>query len=180
MERRAPPKAPEVAFKLPLLVFGLTEVRRLVRECEALEDYMQQARLREPGTAQKLPKISRLLDEVAQQNDRNLLQANDREAIRLFLLAAAKNAPVLHFSFASDPSAAFLAKLVAWLRANVHQNALVSLGLQPSIAAGCIVRTHNKSFDFSLRQHLADKHHVLIQSLTQGGSPPATEASHER
>jgi len=37
--------------------------------------------------------------------------------------------------------------------------------LQPTIAAGCIVRTPNKVFDFSLRERFADAEGLLLQAL---------------
>lgn len=150
---------------LPTLVFGISEVRRLTRELEALEDYMHQTSLRESGVQQRLPKVSRMLDDLSSQNHRNLLLAEDRTELHDFLQRVEHDAPVLHFSFASDPSSSFMAKLVLWLRHNIHPLALVTLGLQPSIAAGCIVRTSNKSFDFSLRHRLGEQHASLAEAL---------------
>jgi len=46
--------------------------------------------------------------------------------------------------------------------------ALEELGerpLQPTIAAGCIVRTTNKYFDFSLRQDFTDKRELLLKQI---------------
>jgi hypothetical protein len=58
-----------------------------------------------------------------------------------------------------------MAKLVGWFRANVHPHVLVQVGLQPNIAAGCVVRTTNKVFDLSLRNHFAQNQQVLIESM---------------
>lgn len=156
---------------LPMLVFGVVEVRRLVRELDALEEYLSQASLRGGQQAKNLPRVSRLLDSATTENDLNLLKENDRQVLRDFFANLEKSAPRLHFSFASDPSSAFLAKLVQWLRANVHEHTLLSLGLQPSIAAGCILRTPNKMFDFSLRQRLSGSGALLHDAIAGKAQP---------
>jgi F0F1-type ATP synthase delta subunit len=142
-------------MQLPTLVFGVVEVRRLQRELESLEAYMQQENIRQvkTKTAAPLPRVSRLLDALASENNCNLLKQPERALLSQFLQQLVASAPAVHMSFASDPSAAFIAKIVAWLRSNIDPNILLQIGLQPSIAAGCIVRTTNKVFDLSLRQH---------------------------
>lgn len=165
-------------LSLPVLVFGVVEVRRLIRELDALEEYMVQAKLRQSGASQSLPRVSRLSESIAAENSLNLLKQQDRQTLKSFLVNIEKDAPQLHFSFASDPSSAFLAKLVEWLRINIHPYALVSLGLQPSIAAGCILRTPNKAFDFSLRQRLSGSAEFLQDAMTASSkTEQAKEAS---
>jgi F0F1-type ATP synthase delta subunit len=164
-------------LQLPVLVFGTVEVRRLKREVESLEEFISQAKIREPGKQDALPRVSRLLDALAADNGRNLLQADDRKELKEFLQDLEQTAPQLHISFASDPSSSFTAKLVTWLRANIHTNALLTIGLQPTIAAGCIVRSPNKVFDFSLRQHLSDQKSLLIEALDKQTAPTQPEAS---
>jgi F0F1-type ATP synthase delta subunit len=162
---------------LPVLIFGTVEVRRLKRELEALEDYMRQAAIREPGKQPPLPRVSRLLEAVAIDNSLQLLQPEHRIQIKQFLEAVEKEAPNLHISFTADPSSAFTAKIVTWLRAHIHPYTLLEVGLQPTIAAGCVVRTNNKVFDFSLRERFADARHLLVASLQaadEAGVPVAT------
>ena len=71
----------------------------------------------------------------------------------------------MHISFAADPSASFTEKIVAWFRENIHPNILVQIGLQPNIAAGCVVRTANKIFDFSLRENFNQSQQSLIDAI---------------
>lgn len=163
-------------LKLPVLVFGVVEVRRLKRELEALDEFMRQAAIREPGKQPALPRVSRLLDALATDNSRNLLQDSDRQELYRFLANVEKTAPTIHISFASDPSSAFIAKLVTWLRGNIHPSILLQTGLQPTIAAGCVVRTTNKSFDLSLRQSLTDQRAKLIEALDLVGTTQAQPA----
>jgi F0F1-type ATP synthase delta subunit len=157
-------------LELPVLVFGPVEVHRLQRELEALEEYLQAAAIREPGTQPPLPRTSRILEALAGNNRFNLLVAEERKEVAAFLKAVDQKAPVIHISFAADPSSAFTAKVVAWLRTNIHPYALLHLGLQPTIAAGCVVRTSNKSFDFSLRNRFLEQRQLLLEAL---GEHPA-------
>lgn len=163
-------------MELPHLVFGVVEVRRLDRELQALEEYMTQMGLRGAGEQAALPRVSRLLDALAGENHLNLLQPNDRKELTSFLKAVLAEAPVLHISFAADPSAAFMSKVVEWLRSNIHPFALVTLGLQPTIAAGCIVRTANRSFDFSLRHRFIERKQVLLKAMETPIAPAAVPA----
>jgi hypothetical protein len=165
MAPKAQEAAPVKRLELPILIFGPTEVRRLQRELEGLEDYLSQSHIREPGKQEALPKTSRLLDGLAGNNNKNLLVPEDRQKLAKFLKDLMQKAPVIHISLAADPSSAFTAKLVAWLRTSVHPYALLQLGLQPSIAAGCILRTNNKTFDFSLRHRFDEQRGLLVKSI---------------
>lgn len=163
---------------LPATVTGLTDVTRLQRESETLDEYLRQAALRKGGHATELPKIPVMLDDVATANHLNLLQTADRQKLAEFLQQLQTKAPVVHMSFAAEPSTEFTGKIVTWLRQNVHPMLLVQVGLQPSIAAGCTLRTTNKVFDFSLRQHFAQNRHLLVDALANlSAAPDTTKAS---
>src|SRR4029077_9840297 len=110
--------------------------------------------IRAPGSATSLPRISRGLLEMAELNGLNLLSQADRDKSSKLLQALVKTSPILHISFASEPSPTFVTTLITKLRQLIHPYVLVQIGLQPSLAGGCMVRTENKMFDFSLRQHL--------------------------
>jgi F0F1-type ATP synthase delta subunit len=153
------------SLELPTLIFGPVEVSRLLRELESLEEYITQSNIRSGGKQEPLPKTSRLLEGLAGNNNFNLLVAEDRQHLTEFLKEISTKAPVIHFSFAADPSSAFVAKIVAWLRTNIHPYALLHLGLQPSIAAGCIVRTNSRSFDFSLRNRFSEQRALLLKAI---------------
>jgi F0F1-type ATP synthase delta subunit len=153
------------AMVLPALVFGQIEVHRLQRELEALDEYVAQSSIRTPGQQPKLPVTSRLLDALAAENNVNLLVDKQRTQLAAFLQLVIAEAPVLHISFAADPSPAFMVKIVTWFRERVHTHALIHVGLQPNIAAGCVVRTPNRLFDFSLASHFSQKRDLLIQLL---------------
>lgn len=141
------------------------ELGRLVTEAEHIDDTMEQAGLRKGGESVTLPKTSRLMDELCQQNSLNLLHEKDRQALIDGLKTIKAKAPAIHISFSRDPSAAFMQKLVTWLRAEIHPQILVRVGLQPTIGAGCIVRTTNRQFDMSLRKQLSESRGILVEKL---------------
>lgn len=164
------------AVLTPLLI-SPSDLKRTRRELELLDDVLHQAALRQGGKAVKLPTTSRILDELARDSDLNLLKKTDRDRLVKFLQLLMQKAPVVHISFASEPSGAFLSKLIVWLRANIHPQIFMSVGLQPSIAAGCIVRTANRQFDFSLRQSLQNQTAALSASLRADDAKPVAEPS---
>lgn len=173
MVRKTRPKAETSSkIKLPPSVTGLADVKRLIRELEIIEDSLLQLGIRAAGTTVKMPKTSYLMEQVIRLNKLNLLQPPDRETLKEYLLAVEAKACVLHFSFGADPSPAFIEKLVTWLRREIDPEALLTIGLQPNLGAGCILRTTNKYFDLSLRQSFVRQRQLLRAELT--GQPPAT------
>ena len=153
-------------LNVPALITSPTDVARLHREISALHEYMQQQKIRPAGQPNSTPpKPSLLLDELASSNKLNLLDGATREHLIDFLDDLRKHAPVIHISFATDPSQAFLQKIVVWLRQNIHTSLLLQIGMQPTIAAGCTVRTTNKYFDLSLRRSFAKHGSDLIKAL---------------
>jgi hypothetical protein len=158
--------ASEGQLQLPNILVSKSDVLRLRREFEALQDYLHQAALRkEDPSAIKLPKTSRLLDEFVSLNQLDLLHRADHERAMQTLTVLHDSAPLLHMSFSSEPSSAFLAKLMLWLRQNIDPLVLVNVGLQPALAAGCIVRTKNKQFDMSLAQSFRKNRQLLADEL---------------
>jgi hypothetical protein len=158
--------AHEVTLKLPPLVASTTDVGRLIREVEAIDESLHQLKLRKSAAADKAPKTSQLMDKMVELNKLNLVHETDRQELKAYLEAVREKAPVLHMSFSADPSVQFVEKLISWLRREIHPQALLTIGLQPNIGAGCILRTTNKIFDLSLRQDFAQKKDVLIKRLT--------------
>lgn len=155
----------DLKLKLPLLIVGPADINKLLREIEGLEDFLNQAAIRQPGKTLKLPKTSQLFDEFSSLNHLNLLQAEDRRLANDYLNILKHEAPIIHISFASDPFSAFTVKLVNWLRTNIHPQLLLRVGLEPNIAAGCIVRTNSRIYDFSLRKHFVAQSKELIKTL---------------
>jgi len=153
------------AWQLPLSVVSPVDLGRLIRELNQINESLMQAAIRQPGTPVKLSKTSKLMDEVIELNRLNILLEPDRLRLAKFLALVKQRAPVLHLSFSADPSPLFMQKIMSWLRTEISPAVLVRVGLQPTIGAGCIVRTTNKYFDFSLRSRLTQKKQALAQTL---------------
>lgn len=171
--------APEAhTFALPLPVATPVDIGRVLRELEHLHELIMQAELRKE-TDIKLPKTSLLLDRLLQSNKAQLLDANQRAYLLDALKQIKDTAPVLHMSFSADPAPAFVEKLMTWLRREIHPYVLLTIGLQPSLGAGCIVRSRNKQFDLSLRQDMLAKRDLLLQAMQTNKSsvtpPPAPQ-----
>ncbi len=156
---------------LPVSVISPTDVARLTREVESLDEFFRQSEIRQGGTPQSVPRYSRLLDEVVVANDLNLLEKSNRTLLLGGFQQLQTDAPVMHISFSVDPPGSYVQKIVGWLRQNIDGLVLVRIGLMPNIGAGCVVRTTNKSFDFSLRKYFDSKHDSFISRLHKVVAP---------
>ena len=153
---------------LPPQITGVADVLRIRRELETFYEYLHQAALRhdDPSTI-RLPKTSRELDGLVQANKLDLLHRDQYEQTMSQLDEIERSAPRVHVSFSADPSANFVERIVDWFRRNVDPATLVQIGLQPALAAGCVVRTTNKQFDLSLKKHFATARPLLIQKIEE-------------
>jgi hypothetical protein len=158
---------------LPSFITGVIDLNRLIRETEGIDDAIDQLKLREPGSTVKLPKTSFLMDQLAGYYKLNLLHKKDRTNLIKYLSSIKTKAPVINISFSSDPSPRFLDGLITWLRANIHPEIMLSVGIQPTIGAGCVVRTTNKYFDFSLTENLRKSRGLLLKKITEAAAPVA-------
>jgi hypothetical protein len=150
---------------LPVSVISRIDTGRLTKELEVVDQFLSQMAIRQPGTEIKMPRTSRLFDEITNINKLNVLQSTDRQRLMSFLINVSAKAPTIHISFSSDPSALFTQKLVSWIRSEIYPLALVQIGLQPNMGAGCTVRTTNKYFDFSLRENLKAKKNIFSERM---------------
>jgi hypothetical protein len=150
---------------LPLAVVSPVDLGRLLRELEKLDNDMEQKRLSGPTAPATVIKASKLLELTAEQNNIDLSDVTQRKTLHDFLVQVKKHAPLLHMSFSADPSAVFVERLMEWLRREIHSQALLTVGMQPNIGAGCIVRSTNKYFDFSLRKDFERKSDAFMKAL---------------
>lgn len=152
-------------FKLPDRLVTSVDLMRTIRELKKLDDWLNQASIRSGGVQVNAPKTSATLDEIALGNAVSLLDSVQRQQLIKILDSFAISAPKIHMSFAVEPSANFLLRMISWLRTNVNPIILLDVGLQPALTAGCSVRTTNKFFDMSLRNRFADSRHFLVESI---------------
>lgn len=166
-----------VGLKLPVGVVGPGDLRKLKRELEQLEDTLQQMRLRTNAPVAKLPRASRSLEEFASTNRLNLLLPDDRQRAAAYIAGTLKSAPVLHMSFAAQASRKFTTEIVLWLRTNLSPDVLLEVGLEPALAAGCILRTPSHQYDFSLRARFEAQAGLLAEKLRGAPLESPPEAS---
>ena len=152
-------------LKLPVAIVNRGDVMRLQRELNALNDFFVGATARRPGTPMQMPKTTRRLTELAEANNVNLLEQSHRAALYTSMTGILKSAPVMHMSFASEPTPKSVEPILDWLRKQIHPQALLQVGLAPAIAAGCVLRTPNKFFDMSIRAHLEKQAHFLSELI---------------
>jgi hypothetical protein len=152
-------------LKLPERIIGSVDLSRSIRELKAIDDWLNQAAIRGSGQAISMPKTSKSLEEIAALNGVSLLDKNHRTQLIAVLDAFSIHAPRIHMSFAVEPSGQFTQKMVIWMRQNINPVILLEIGLQPTLAAGCTVRTTNKLFDLSLRHRFTEKRLELVKSI---------------
>jgi hypothetical protein len=155
---------------LPGSIASKIDTGRLLREIEAYDDHMHQEALRK--STDSLPKydFSNMLNELFAVNNIDPVHAAQCQRAMDFIKYVHDTAPVMHMSFSADPSPLFTKKLVTWMRKEIHPLVLVQVGLQPNIGAGCIVRTTNKQFDFSLRQRFKQKREQLLNFFVRANT----------
>jgi len=154
------------ALILPPSVVSQVDVARLMRELNALSDFFISSQARPTGSNVVPPRLSRSLDQLAQANKINLLEESQRKQLYNTLNEIMGRAPLIHISFASEASPKALDKIIDWLRNNIHPQTLLQVGLQPNIAAGCVVRTPSKVFDLSLRNYLRSHEPDLVALIS--------------
>jgi hypothetical protein len=152
-------------FKLPVSIVTQGDVTKLISELENIDEFFLQTKVRRAGEGMTLPRTSPEMEDVLRQNSLNLLQVDDRERLKFILMTIRNKSPVIHMSFSVSPSQKFLEKIISWMRQNVSEIVVLQVGLQPNIGAGFTIRTTNKFFDFSLRQHLNKSKDILIAEL---------------
>jgi len=159
-----PAPAPK-KITLPISVVTPSDVGRLAHELEVLENDLVQLKMQKTDNGVPQLSFTKGLERIAELNKFNLSNPADRLTLQGFLVEVKQKAPVLHISFNSEPSPLFLDKLMLWLRREIHPLVLLTIGLQPAIGAGCMVRTTNKYFDLSMRQTFMAKRPLLLEQI---------------
>lgn len=150
---------------LPSSVTGRSEISRLLLEIEAVDYDFEAQAIRNPDAALIMPAISRRLQELTTVNNVSVEDTKHRKHLIELLRTAKDKAPTLHIAFASEPDPAILSQLVSWIRQNLHPVALVTVGVQPALVGGCIIRTPDHIYDFSFRNHLRSAQPMLMERL---------------
>lgn len=167
-----PAAASTTGLILPLKVTSRSDISKSLRELDVVDDFFHQAALR-GSQSQTVPVLSNTLEALAVENGLNLIHPEDRAKLKTFLTRLKAKAPVVHMSFPSEASGEFIMKLLGWFRTEVHPHVVLHIGLQPELAAGCVLRTSNKMFDFSFRHRFEQSKQRLIAALEAAGKTDA-------
>lgn len=155
------------SFVLPAAVVSRVDVSRLVSEVERLDGEMTAATVRSKVDDAKeyIPTLTDQLGQFLQQNKLSLQESKERSRIVKELRKLKDTVPVIHMTFAVTADPESLAQIAAWLRASIHPQAVISVGLQPNLVAGVYLRTPNHVHDLSLRKKLESSRGVMVEAL---------------
>lgn len=152
-------------LKLPSSIATRRDLAQIHRELRVFYDMGIQSIMRHDNPV-KYPAISESLRQLAVDNQIDIRQQDKCKKLIEDLELVKSKATSVHISFSVEPSKEVLDRLVGWFRREVDQNTVISVGLQPTIAAGVIVRTPNHQFDFSLRKHLEANKDKLNEAIS--------------
>ena len=154
-------------FILPMNVVTKIDVSRLVSEVERVDNEMTASAVRNKtgSGVQPQPVLSDQLNQFLNQNKLALDTGSHRSVIIKELRLLKNKAPVLHMTFAVTADIESLQKLTEWVRATIHPQAIIAVGLQPALVAGVYLRTPNHVHDLSMRSALEGRHGLLVDEL---------------
>lgn len=158
----------KLGFSLPPALVTRADLSRLVRDIESIDNELEAQKARNHATGKTgyhLPTFSKSLADFAELNNLDLADDQTRTILKQQMQAMKEHAPVLHLTFAVEADAASLAKLVEYVREQIHPQALLSIGLQPALVGGVYLRTPNHIHDFSVRQRLSSTRGLIAQDL---------------
>ncbi|RYF28770.1 MAG: hypothetical protein EOO17_04195 [Chloroflexi bacterium] len=154
-------------FVIPASVVNKVDVSRLVAEVERIDSELNAAdvRVKTGGEPVQKPILSEQLADFIASNELVVNDARDRSELIRQLRLLKDKAPAVHMTFAVPADRESLRYIVQWVRESVHPQALLQIGLQPSLVAGVYLRTPNRVHDFSLRAALNGQHDALVKEL---------------
>lgn len=156
-----------VGLSLPLSVVTRVDLSRLVSEVEQVDGQLTTiaARAKTGMASPSVPSVSQPLMDFLSLNGLSLNDPLARsESIRQLRLLKDR-APVVHMTFATTADQSSLQELTRWVRVSVHPQAVITIGLQPALVAGVLVRTTNRMYDMSLRGALQGRSGQLAKAL---------------
>lgn len=154
-------------FTLPSSVVTKTDISKLMSDLERFDGEMTAVAVKEKIEADPggRPVMSDLLEGFLSQNNLSVDDSVGRSDLIRQLRRLKDSAPVVHMTFAVEADRSSLQDVVSWLRESVHPQAVISIGLQPSLVAGVYMRTTNKVHDMSLRSILRGSRESLVKEL---------------
>lgn len=108
-------------------------------------------------------KLSSLLDSLLEQMNTDPEDLSALEKLRGELQKIRSQAPVAHFLLAALPGQKFKHELVAWCRANLHQDILLTFAARSDIGGGFMLRVGSKHYDFTYSGRLHESRGRLVE-----------------
>lgn len=156
-----------VDFVLPPTVVSRVDLSRLINEFERVDSDMTTAAVRTKAGSKAAIQLalSEQLKDFLNLNQLRPVGNQQRMELIAQLRLLKDTTPVLHMTFATAADTPSLQYLAQWVRASVHPQAVIEVGVQPALIAGVYLRTPNHVHDMSLRHLLQGGHEVLVKEL---------------
>ncbi|MEO7904547.1 MAG: hypothetical protein ABIR91_01990 [Candidatus Saccharimonadales bacterium] len=154
-------------YILPSSIVTKRDVSELANELERIDNDTTANAVRQKAgvSSQNEPQFSAKLTDFTQLNELDLSKPSARSGLIVQLRQLKNIIPVIHMTFSTDVDLESLTQLTQWTRTSIHPQAVIEVGLQPSLIAGVYVRTPNKVHDLSMRSALQSGRKVLVQEL---------------
>jgi F0F1-type ATP synthase delta subunit len=153
-------------FVLPSSLVSKVDLAHLIREVEAVDGSLEVQKVRGYKKEQyRLPAVSHTLTEFLTINRVDIFDDHTRMIFKEQLRIMKDKIPVMHLTFSAPADPESLEYLTAWIRKELHPQALITVGLQPSLIGGVYIRTPNHVHDYSMRALFNDKTSVIVNDL---------------
>lgn len=152
---------------LPPSVVTKPDVARLLDELERIDNLYTTARVRAKVgvTGPDQVRLSVPLNDFLTINQLDVNDSTVRSQLITQIRQLKDNLPIIHLTFAAEADQESLERLSTWAKQSIHHQAVLAIGLQPSLVGGVYVRTPNHVHDLSLRAQLAGKRQLLLDQL---------------
>ncbi|MBA3679304.1 hypothetical protein H0W80_03915 [Candidatus Saccharibacteria bacterium] len=135
------------------------------QQLERVLDQVQKLKPAVFDTAQKWPLE---LQEFTQANNISVFTTTTQANLASYFKRLLQSAPQISLVMAALPNSEEQAELIGWLRSHIHPQAFMHIAQNSDLLAGCIVRTDNMVYDFSLRSSLFAQSDSLAMRLQNG------------
>ena len=153
--------------RLPAHIVSKADLVRLIHELEEADDELTQRAVRaKVGSEMNEPLVfSEVMTAFLAENNLTLDDTRARDDLVRYMQKLKDTVPTIHMTFAVPADRPSLETLAQWVRESVHPQAIIAVGLQPSLVAGAYIRTANKVHDLSVRGLLHERHGALVGQL---------------
>lgn len=166
-------------FTLPSNIATKRDIVKVLHEVENLAEERVQYEIRkEHGAKAALAEPSPQLHDLLSINSLST-QRPDLLKTKEFLQFLKERAPKVRIVFSSEPEQDVSRRIVEWFRHATGLPVLVYVGVQPTIAGGCLVFTPNHRYDFSLRKHLFESNDAFMRVMARAGMDRQSTAQSE-